>query len=154
MKTKKYKINKRKSRKIIKGGVFNSIFTRQPLTTQQQLDILKNNIDNQKIKDIENQLQEDLTKLSNLRKDCIKDCKTAICSGNDAVQCQQMDDMINTKTDYEWGNLCNAVNVEKCKEYLSTFKKLEFNINYINSLNNKLQTLFNNYKTSITPKNK
>jgi hypothetical protein len=152
MKTKKYKTNKRKSRKNKKGGVFSSMFTRQPLTTQQQLDILKADIDNQKIKNIENQIQEDLTKLGDLRKDCIKDCKTAICSGNDAIQCQQMDNMINTKTDYEWGNLCNAVNVEKCKEYLSTFKKLEFNINYINNLNNKLQTLFNNYKTSITPK--
>ena len=135
-------------------SVFSSMFSRQPLTTQQQLDILKADIENLKIKNIENLMQEDINKLMELRNNCIKDCKTAICSGKDVIQCQQMDDMINTKTDYEWGNLCNAVNVEKCKEYLSTFKKVEFNVKYIDGLNKKLQTIMDNYKNSIMPKNK
>ena len=148
---KKSKKNLKKTRKNKKGGVFSSMFSRQPLTTQQQLDILKSNVDNSKIKDIENLIQEDIVKLSNLRGECIKECKTAICSGKDATQCQQMEDMIKTKSDYEWGNLCNAVNVEKCKEYLSTFKKVEFNVNYINNLNSKLQSAMANYKNSITP---
>ena len=130
------------------------MFSRQPLTTQQQLDILKADVENLKIKNIENSMQEDINKLTELRNNCIKDCKTAICSGKDVIQCQQMDDMINTKTDYEWGNLCNAVNVEKCKEYLSTFKKVEFNVKYIDGLNKKLQTLMDNYKNSIMTKNK
>ena len=51
-KSKKSKIHKRKSRKHKKGGAFTSMFSRQPLTTQQQLDILKADVENLKIKNI------------------------------------------------------------------------------------------------------
>jgi hypothetical protein len=57
---------------------------------------------------------------------------------------------METKSDYEWGNLCaNSINVSDCSDYLNSYKKIEFYKNYLDQINKNIQQLFNNYKNSI-----
>jgi hypothetical protein len=149
MKTKQNKKYLRKTYKNrFKRGGFFGPFKRQ-LTTQEDLENLKNEINNTKLKNIEEMLTNEIEKMNLLRKQCIDDCKSTICSKNDAIQCSQINDMISTKTDYEWGNLCNSIKVESCKKYLNSLKTAEFYTSYVNNINNIMQQKLLSYKNSI-----
>lgn len=149
MKTKRNKsaVKKTYKNRIKKGGFFGPF--KKQLTTQEGLEILKNEINNTKIKNIEEMLSNEIQKMNALRKQCIDDCKSTICSKNDEEQCSQLSDMISKKSDYEWGNLCNSIKVESCKKYLNSLKNAEFYTNYINNINNIMQQKLLDYKNSI-----
>jgi hypothetical protein len=150
-KTNKRRNKKIKTRKNRKGG-FLELFKSQPLSTQEQLNVINSEVGNIKLKDFESIISSEISKLSNLRNNCIKSCKTDICSKNDELMCKQINDMMTKKNDYEWGNLCNNLNVQDCKSYLSAIKKIEIYINYLKNLNDVSQRLLSDYKNTITPK--
>lgn len=150
-KTNKKHNKKIKTRKNRKGG-FLDLFNSKPLSTQEQLNVINSEVGNIKLKDFESIISSEISKLSNLRNNCIKSCKTDICSKNDELMCKQINDMMTKKNDYEWGNLCNNLNVQDCKSYLSAIKKIEIYINYLKNLNDVSQRLLSDYKNTITTK--
>jgi hypothetical protein len=149
--TRKKHIRKRKTSRNRKGGLFDFFKSRTP-DTQEELNNINTEIGNIKLKNYESVISEEINKLSNLRNNCITSCKTNICSGNDEEMCKQINDMMTKKTDYEWGNLCNTINVLDCKSYLRAIKKVEVYTNYIKNLNDVSQKLLSDYKNSIIPK--
>ena len=149
--TRKRNIRKRKTSKNRKGGMFEFLKSRNP-DTQEELSSINSEIGNIKLKNYESVISEEINKLSNLRNNCIKSCKSNICSGNDEEMCKQINDMMAKKTDYEWGNLCNSINVLECKSYLRAIKKVEVYTNYIKNLNDVLQKLLSDYKNTIISK--
>ena len=133
------------------GGFFGPF--KKQLTTQEDLENLRIEVSNAKLKNIEEMLTNEIQKMNALRKQCMEDCKSTICSKNDPEQCSQLSDMISKKSDYEWGNLCNSIQVESCKNYLSSLKRAEFYAGYINNINNIMQQKLTEYKNSIKPVN-
>jgi len=152
-KTRKNRNKKIKTKKNIGGGIFDNFGSKsQPLSTQEELNIITSEIGNIKLKNYESLISEEINKLSNLRNNCIQSCKSNICSNNDEKMCKQINDMMTEKTDYEWGNLCNTINVLDCKSYLRAIKKVEVYTNYIKNLNDVSQKMLSDYKNSIMPK--
>jgi len=149
--TRKRNNRKRKTSKNRKGGLFDFFKSRTP-DTQEELNNINAEIGNIKLKNYESVISDEINKLSNLRNNCITSCKSNICSGNDEEMCKQINDMMTKKTDYEWGNLCNTINVLDCKSYLRAIKKVEVYTNYIKNLNDVSQKLLSDYKNSIIPK--
>jgi len=149
--TRKRNNRKRKTSKNRKGGMFEFLKSRTP-DTQEELNSINSEIGNIKLKNYESVISDEINKLSNLRNNCITSCKSNICSGNDEEMCKQINDMMTKKTDYEWGNLCNTINVLDCKSYLRAIKKVEVYTNYIKNLNDVSQKLLSDYKNSIIPK--
>jgi len=145
---KKHFLTKRKN-KTSKGGFIN-FFRKTPKTTQEVLNDLQRNIGNMQLKNIERVVNNEVSNLYKLRDICINNCKRTSSERNDAVLSEQLNSMIQQKSDYEWGNLCaNSMRVSDCTNYLQSYKKLEFYKNYVDQLNNKTQQIFNNYVNSI-----
>ena len=148
---KKRFLNKRKN-KTSKGGFLNFL-KKKPKTTQEVLADLQQRIGNMQLKNIEKTITTEISNLYNLRNKCINNCKRNSTERNDQQLSEQLNSMIQNKTDYEWGNLCaNSMKVEDCTNYLQSYKKLEFYKNYIDQLNNLTQKKFNDYVNSISVK--
>lgn len=148
-KKRRNRTNKKKSKK---GSGLN-IFNRQPnTTTESELIRLTHDVGHIKIKHFEEIIKNNLSKLLILRENCKNNCKENICTThkNDVEFCNQINTMIQNNPDYDWSNLCaNSANVIDCKNFLRSLKEIEFYINYIKSLSNKTQQLFENYKMQI-----
>ena len=151
VKTKRHSKKRSKySKRVYKGGLFESFMSSQPPTTQQSLEKLLVEVENIKLKNFESTISEEINKLVNLRTKCINDCKKELCSKDETV-CTQINKMMDEKTDYEWGNVCNISNVSSCKEYSGLIKKIEFYVNYLKVLSDKSQKLLSDFKTTIIP---
>ena len=138
----------RKHNKTKRGGLFN-FFKKTMVSTNEDLAKIKHDIGHIKIKHFEETIVKNINNLQDLRMKCIENCKNELCSKNDEETCRQINSMISQKTDYEWGNLCNSVNVEDCKKYLRALKEMEFFVNYITTLGNKTKMMFDDYKQNI-----
>jgi|694.fasta_scaffold134351_2 hypothetical protein len=143
--TKRVKYTKR----VYKGGLFESFMSRQPITTHESLEILLSEVGNIKLKKIESIISEEITRLASLRTKCVNDCKKELCS-KDEIVCTQINKMMSEKPDYEWNNVCNNSDVSSCKEYSSLIKKVDFYVNFLKTLSDKSQKMLSDYKTSIT----
>jgi len=97
-------------------------------------------IGNIKLKDIESNFVTNIDKLRQRKAECIPKC---LAAGDDEITRKQMKSMIDNKSFYEWGNVCgNGFNIEKCKDFLHYYKKLETYSKYIQVLNNNIQDHF------------
>ena len=144
----KHKLSRKRRRKnTYRGGDMLNIFrpksVQEPTTSEELLNI-KREIEETKIGNYESVIMEDIRNLSNLRRECVENCKSNMCKDPDV--CSQFNDMINTKSDYEWGFLCTSVNVTECKAYLRAYKKVESYVGYIKKLNDISQKLLTDYK--------
>jgi hypothetical protein len=149
VKTKRRSNKSTHTKRVYKGGLFESFMSKQPITTQQSLENLLSEVENIKLKKIESIISAEISSLSSLRTKCVNDCKTELCS-KDKTVCTQINKMMSEKTDYEWCNVCNISDVSSCKEYSSLIKKVEFYVNYLKTLSDKSQKMLSDYKTSIT----
>ena len=150
VKTKRHSKKRSKyTKRVYKGGLFESFMSSQPLTTQQSLEILLVEVESIKLINLESIISQEINKLVNLRTTCVNDCKTELCSKDETV-CTQINKMMDEKTDYEWGNVCNISNVSSCKEYSGLIQKVEFYVNYLKVLSDKSQKMLSDYKSSIT----
>ena len=142
------KNNRKKPRnKTLKGGLSFS-FNRTPKSTTEILTDFHKKIGNIKLKDIESNFITNIDKLKKSRAECIPKCLSA---GEDEVTRKQMKSMIDTKSFYEWGNVCgNGFNIKKCKEFLHYYKKLDTYSKYIQGLNNNIQSHFDNITEELT----
>jgi len=142
-----------KTYKNKKGGDnFFNFFKSKPTTTQNELNNLQKIIQNTSIKNIENIMINEINRLKQKRENCVMNCKKSSVEYNDEQLKEQLNSMINNKSDYEWGNLCaNSIKVSDCVEYLKSYKKIEFYKNYMDQVNKKIQQLFNDYKNSTSP---
>lgn len=154
-KTRKNRNKKIKTKKNYGGGPFDTFGTfgskSQPLSTQEEYNMINNEVGNVKLQDFESKIKSLIDRLPTLRNNCVTNCKSNICSKNDEIMCKQINDMMIEKTDYEWGNLCNNLNVQDCKTYLSAIKRVEIYTNYLKNLNDVSQMLLSDYKNTITP---
>ena len=133
--------------KTLKGGLSFS-FNRAPKSTTEILTDFHKKIGNIKLKDIESNFITNIDKLKKSRMECIQKCLTA---GEDEVTRKQMKSMIDTKSFYEWGNVCgNGFNIKKCQEFLHYYKKLDTYSKYIQVLNNNIQSQFDNITQELT----
>ena len=125
--------------KTLKGGLSFS-FNNTPKTTTEILTDFHKKIGNIKLKDIESIFVTNIDKLRQRKAECIPKCLAAV---GDELMRKQMKSMIDTKSFYEWGNVCgNGFNIEKCKDFLHYYKKLETYSKYIQVLNNNIQDHF------------
>lgn len=138
---------KRRRKNTYRGGDMIDIFrpksVQEPTTSEDLLNI-KREIEGTKIGNYESMIMEDIRNLSNLRTICVENCKSNLCK--DPTACSQFNDMMNTKSDYEWGFLCKGINVTECKVYLRAYKKVESYVGYIKKLNDISQQLLTDYK--------
>ena len=153
-KTRKLTKRKRKlsSRKSYRGGIKISLPgspKNTPTTKENNLKILSE-LGHIKIKHYESVILEEINKLSNLRANCIESCKVkvvAIGKEEDAQErLEQFNVMMETKTEGEWGNLCNNQGVAECKAYLSAIQRVELYIKTILEMAKFSQDLLSNYK--------
>ena len=149
--SKKTKAGK-KRQQTRKGGFF-SFFKKKPKTTQEELMNLQKNIENTSMKNIEKMMINEINQLQKLRTQCIVNCKKSSTEYKDDVLREQLNSMIENKSDYEWGNMCaNSMKVVDCSNYLKSYKKIELYKNYVDQMNKKIQQLFTNYQTSVSQK--
>jgi hypothetical protein len=135
---------------IFKKNIYSSpIKNSKTVNTQYGLEKLKQDIENIKLKQFEEIINTNINNLQNLRKKCINNCKSSVCSKNDQETCKEINSMMQEKSEYEWGNFCNSINIVECKDYLRVFKELEFYINYITTLSNNSKKIFEEYKNNI-----
>ena len=107
-----------KRNKTTKGGFIN-FFRRKPKTTQEELSMIQQNVGNIQLKNVEKIVNNEVNKLYQLRNVCINNCKRSSSERNDAMLSEQLNSMIQQKSDYEWGNLCaNSMRVADCSNYL------------------------------------
>jgi uncharacterized coiled-coil DUF342 family protein len=140
-----------KRQKTRKGGFFNFFKKTTPKTTQDELNDLQKVVENTSLKNIEKMIHTEITQLQRLRNQCIQSCKSSSLEYKDEELRNQLNSMIETKSDYEWGNLCaNSIKVQDCANYLKSYKKIEFYKNYMDQVNKKVQQLFDDYQNSIT----
>jgi hypothetical protein len=141
-----------KHKKTKKGGFNFFKSTPPPTTTQNELNNLQKVIQNTTIQNIENIMINEINQLKQKRENCVMSCKKSSVEYNDTQLKEQLNSMINEKSDYEWGNLCaNSMKVSDCVEYLKSYKKIEFYKNYMDQVNKKIQNLFNDYKNNTSP---
>jgi len=132
---------KKTKNKTLKGGISFS-FNRTPKTTTEVLTDFHKKIGNIKIKDIEPNFLTNIDKLRERKGECIPKC---LAAGEDELTRKQMKSMIESKSFYEWGNVCgNGFNIKKCKEFLHSYKKLDTYSKYIQVLNDNIQHHFDN----------
>jgi hypothetical protein len=149
--SKKTKAGK-KRQQTRKGGFF-SFFKKKPKTTQEELTDLQKNIENTSMKEIEKKMMNEINTLQKLRSQCILNCKKTSIEYKDDVLREQLNSMIENKSDYEWGNMCaNSMKVVDCSNYLKSYKKIEMYKNYVDQMNKKIQQLFTNYQNSVSQK--
>jgi len=68
----------------------------------------------------------------------------------DPIARKQIQDFIQKKSFYEWGNLCgNSMEIENCQNFLHIYSKLSIYSKYINNLNTKIQAHFNNMTNQL-----
>ena len=147
--TKKKRQNHKKkghSSRTRKGGFFN-FFKKKPKTTQEELNDLQKTLQNTSLKNFENMFRREIDVLKSKREQCILNCKKSSLEYKDVELRNQLNSMMDSKSDYEWGNLCaNSIKVSNCSDYLKSYKKIEFYKNYLDQINKNTQNLFNNYK--------
>lgn len=148
MKYSKKKQNYKKRHSTRKGGFYN-FFKKKPKTTQDELNDLQKIIQNTSLKNFENMFLKEMDLLKRKREQCILNCKKSSLEYKDEELRNQLNSMINSKSDYEWGNLCaNSIKVSDCVDYLKSYKKIEFYKNYLDQINKNTQQLFNQFKNS------
>lgn len=149
--TKKKQYLKKGKGKLVKtrkGGFYN-FFKKKPKTTQEELNDLQRILQNTSLKNIEIMFRKEIDNLKMKREQCILNCKKSSLEYKDEELRNQLNSMIDSKSDYEWGNLCaNSIKVANCADYLKAYKKVEFYKNYLDQMNKNIQTLFNNFKSS------
>jgi len=155
-KTRKLTKRKRKprSRKNHKGG----IKIRLPGSPKNATTTKENNLKIQaelghiKIKHYESVILEEINKLSNLRANCIESCKVKLKTMGKEEDAQerleQFNIMMETKSEGEWGNLCNNQGVPECKSYLRAIQKVELYIKTMSEMAKFSQELLSNYKAT------
>jgi len=132
------KKRKYKKRNKIGKGLFN-IFTRKnnheielPLSTMEELNIISKPID-----DVKEIFEKHSSNIERLYHECRNICKSYDCLGNE-LMCEQLNDMIEKRSIYEWGNFCaNTLNKEECKHFLKSYKILEIYTSNLIELGNK-----------------
>jgi hypothetical protein len=143
---KKQYLKKSKLVKTRKGGFYN-FFKKKTKTTQEELNDLQRILQNTSLKNIEIMFRKEMDNLKIKREQCILNCKKSSLEYKDEELKNQLNSMIESKSDYEWGNLCaNSIKVANCADYLKAYKKVEFYKNYLDQMNKNIQTLFNNFK--------
>jgi DNA topoisomerase VI subunit B len=148
MKNTRKKQYSKKRHSTRKGGFYN-FFKKKPKTTQEELNDLQRILQNTSLKNFENMFIKEMDLLKKKREQCIFNCKKSSMEYKDVELRNQLNSMIDTKSDYEWGNLCaNSIKVSDCVDYLKSYKKVEFYKNYLDQINKNTQNLFNNYKNS------
>jgi hypothetical protein len=155
-KTRKLTKIKRKprSRKNQRGGIEIRLpgSPKNTKTTKENNLKIQSELGHIKIKHYESVILEEINKLSNLRTNCIESCKlkvAAIGKEEDAQErIEQFNVMMETKSEGEWGNLCNNQGVAECKAYLSAIQKVELYIKTMSEMAKFSQELLSNYKAT------
>ena len=133
------KLIKSKKSKTCKGGsVFG--FSRKKDTSEILKD-LHTKVGNIKLKDFESNFLENIDKLKRRKVDCktlcLKEC-------SDDKMCEQLNNMMKRDPFYNWGNLCgHSLDVQKCREFIHTYTKLDIYNKYVSSLSANIQNHFN-----------
>lgn len=139
MKQTRKQIRKRKSKTCKGGSVFG--FSRKKDTSEILKD-LHAKVGNIKLKDFESNFLENIDKLKRRKVDCktlcLKEC-------HDDKMCEQLNNMMKRDPFYNWGNLCgHSLDVQKCREFIHTYTKLDIYNKYVSSLSANIQNHFNN----------
>lgn len=138
MKQTRKQIRKRKSKTCKGGSVFG--FSRKKDTSEILKD-LHAKVGNIKLKNFESNFLENIDKLKRRKVDCktlcLKEC-------SDDKMCEQLNNMMKRDPFYNWGNLCgHSLDVQKCREFIHTYTKLDIYNKYVSSLSANIQNHFN-----------
>jgi len=123
-------------------------------TTVQQLNELEKFTKKIRLGKLEEFMKLEHKKLELSNTECKQKCKHTCAEKykNDPQICNQLNDLIDTKSFYEANTVCsNTFHVSECKSHLESYKKMEFITNYVKVLSNKCDQLFSQYKDKIKP---
>lgn len=126
-----------------KGGGIRSLF-RKTRSTKSHLRNLGKTIDSMRLKNITEQIDQNVIDLSKQRElsidECLKKC-------TDPEMCNQLKHMITTKPDYEWGNLCaNSFHSNASKKYLKTYMSTQMMVEHLAKASDQAQKTMKAYE--------
>ena len=142
---KKNKYNKT-SKKEKKAG-FSFFGNPSPKTTEQIRQEISEQFGAVKMKNMEEEIKKEIENAKDFKGKCSVDCIKNLCE-KDEETCQQINNMMNEKNDYDWANTCKNLEIENCKGYLSSITKIQFFANQLKLLNEKVQDLYSEFDQS------
>ena len=149
------KSNKSNKNKI--GGL-GTFFPRPPKNKEEEIKTLTNDIGRVKLQRIEKSLKLEFDNLKQLRKNCMSSCKIESCMYKNKENCHKLDELINNKKDKkDKGNSIERYCAEQfdnltCRNYASSYDKMKFYLNYIDTVNKNCKKQMEDYNNSFVEK--
>jgi hypothetical protein len=142
-----------KTKKSKKGGL-GTFFPTPPKNKEEEIKTLTNDIGRVKLQRIEKSLQLEFDTLKQLRKNCKYGCEIDSCMYKNKENCDTFNKLVNNNN--------NNNNIEiyceklfknlNCRDYITSYNKMQFYIKYINDINEKCKKMFDDYNYNYNNK--
>ena len=155
----KNKSNKNKSNRKTKTkiGGLGTFFPRPPKNKEEEIKTLTNDIGRVKLQRIEKSLKLEFDNLKQLRKNCMSSCKIESCMYKNKENCHKLGKLIKNKNKNDKGNSIERYCAEQfdnltCRNYASSYDKMKFYLNYIDTVNKNCKKQMEDYNNSFVEK--
>jgi hypothetical protein len=137
----------RTNKKIKKNKT--NIFKRGGSNPQDKIDVkeMTKEIGRVPFSRLERQIREQIEYLKKIRNNCAASCKTESCLYNNKENCAILDEMMKKENDANIGKYCaKKFQNLSCKKMETIHKKINFYLNYIETVNTNCRNLMNDYE--------